>query len=156
MAPDLLTRPVSTPRTTSVGALTAYAAGALATTAGLVYAGADQIAFGGLDDHLHEVYDPYGKYGQPGPLYAFLYAMGVLGLICWSANVRLIRHGSPRAVFAGWTTFALAALPVLAPLVMKDYGPFVIPPALSVGYLIAWLCGLIGIVALQRRRRQNR
>lgn len=132
--------------------LIAYGLGTAATAAGLAYTVLDQALIGGLDAHLHEVYDAVGKHGQPGPLYAYLYAMGVLGLLSWWFNIRAVRRRSPHARRWGVITFGLAALPVLAPVAITEYGSMVIPFGLAAGPLVAWLLGLIGLLALSRRR----
>lgn len=126
--------------------LVAYGLGALATAAGLGYALADQLALGGLDRHLHALYDPVGRYGEAGPLYGYVYAVGVLGLLCWWANLRVVRRGVGAARRWGWVTLAAATPPVLALLVLQEYGRPVIPLSLAAGYLVAWLCGLAGLL----------
>ncbi|TWS22289.1 hypothetical protein FK268_19995 [Tsukamurella sputi] len=142
--------PETAPSTGERRTLLAYALGALATAAGLGYALADQLALGGLDRHLRALYEPVGKYGEAGPLYAYLYAVGLLGLLCWWGAARLVRHGAPSARRWGWIAFGAAALPVLAPLVMQEYGRPVVPLGLAAGYVVAWACGLAGILLLRR------
>ncbi|NMD57913.1 MULTISPECIES: hypothetical protein [Tsukamurella] len=150
MSTRTITPPTTAPSDGARRTLLAYGLGALATAAGLGYALADQFALGGLDRHLHALYDPVGKYGEPGPLYAYLYAVGLLGLLCWWGAARLVRSGATSARRWGWIAFGAAALPVLAPLVMQEYGRPVVPLALAAGYLVAWACGLAGIVLLRR------
>lgn len=139
------------PSTRAHRTLAAYGLGALATAAGLGYALADQLALGGLDRHLHALYDPVGKYGEAAPLYGYLYVVGAVGLFCWAANLRLVRRGAASARRWGWITLAAAALPVLAPLVLQEYGQPVIPLPLTAGYLLAGVCGLVGLLAGRSR-----
>lgn len=146
---------VAVPSSARTAAFVAYGLGAAATVGGLVYAAVDQIVLGGLDDHLRELYAPVGKYGEAGPLYGYLYVIGVLGLVCWWLNLRLLGGGARKARRWGWATWAVAALPVLAPLVLREYGQPVIPLGLAAGYLVAWTCGAIGVVALGRSRRSG-
>ena len=47
-----------------------------------------------LDRHLHRLYDPVGKYGEAAPLYGYLYVVGVIGLLCWWANLRRAVRGA--------------------------------------------------------------
>lgn len=154
MTHQTLAPPAAAPSRAGRTAL-AYWIGALATAAGLGYALADQLALGGLDRHLHELYDPVGKYGEPGPLYGYLYVVGALGLLSWRANLRLVRRNAPAAKRWGWITFALAALPVLAPLFLQEYGHAVIPLPLAAGYLLAWACGLVGLLLAPRSGRSG-
>lgn len=150
MVNKLETRSVSVSSKKNGTTLLAYGLGALATAAGLGYALVDQIALGGLDEHLHAIYDPVGKYGEPGPLYGYLYFVGVLGLFCWWANARAVAKCARSARPWGWVTFGTAALAVLPPLVMREYGETVIPMGLSAGYVLAWVLGLVGVLALRR------
>jgi uncharacterized membrane protein YhaH (DUF805 family) len=146
MVDDLDTRTVGAPSTGTNRTTIAYAAGALATAAGLAYAAVDHLALGGLERHLHALYDPVGKYGESTPLYGYLYLVGILGLLCWWANLRLSVRRAPAAQRWGWITLAAATLPVTAPLVMQEYGQPVIPLSLAVGYLVAWVFGLVGLL----------
>lgn len=147
MTQQTLDRGAATPSTGTRRTVVAYGLGALATAAGFGYALADHLALGGLDRHLHALYDPVGKYGEAAPLYGYLYVVGALGLLCWWANLRLVRRGSRTARRWGWVTLAAAVLPVLVPLVLREYGRPVIPLSLAVGYSAAWLCGLAGLLA---------
>ncbi|MFD4367424.1 hypothetical protein [Rhodococcus sp. NPDC058521] len=150
MVNKLETRSVSVSSKKNGTTLLAYGLGALATAVGLGYALVDQIALGGLDEHLHAMYDPVGKSGEPGPLYGYLYFVGILALVCWWANSKVVAKGAKSARLWGWVTFGTAALAVLPPLVMREYGETVIPMGLSVGYVLAWVCGLVGVLALRR------
>lgn len=150
MAARTRTAPVTTPAGTAT--LMAYGTGVLATAAGLGYALTDQLVLGGLDRHLRAVYEPVGKYGESGPLYAYLSAVGVLGLLCWWGAVRLARRDGSAGRRWGWIIWCAAALPVLAPVVLREYGQPVIPASLAAGYLIAWGCGLVGLLIGRRGR----
>ncbi|CAM3934307.1 hypothetical protein ACXYTP_21775 [Tsukamurella ocularis] len=150
MTARTITRPTTAPPTGTRGTLLAYGLGALATAAGLGYALADQLTLGGLERHLHALYDPVGKYGEPGPLYGYLYIVGLLGLLCWWGSVRLVRRNAPTARRRGWIALGASAFPVVAPLVLQEYGQPVIPLSLAAGYLVAWVCGLAGILLLRR------
>lgn len=147
MTHQTLDRPETAPSNRARRTVVAYGLGALATLAGLGLVLADQLVLGGLDRHLHALYDPVGKYGEAAPLYGYLYGVGVLGLLCWWANLRLIRRHAATARRWGWITLAAAALPVLVPLMLREYGQPVIPLSLAAGYAAAWLCGLVGLVA---------
>ncbi|MDF0529396.1 hypothetical protein P0W64_09960 [Tsukamurella sp. 8F] len=145
----MTTTEIRTPQTRRTGAAVgAYAAGALATLAGLAYTVADQAALHGLDRHLHAMYDPVGKYGQAGPLYAYLYVVGVLGIVCFAWALRRAQAGSGRALSV--TLLVLALLPVFAPVLITEYGSSVVPLSLLAGLIVGWVCGLIGTVALFR------
>ncbi|KXO97676.1 hypothetical protein [Tsukamurella pseudospumae] len=132
------------------GTVVAYGLGALVTAGALVYAVVDQLAVGGLDGHLHRLYDPVGKYGEAAPLYGYLYAVGVIGLLCWWANLRRAVRGARGTRRLGVITLVVALLPVAAPLVLQEYGQPVIPVQLIAGYLVAWLLGLVGVVLAGR------
>ncbi len=150
MAQQTLARADRAPSARAHRTLAAYGLGALATAAGLGCAVVDQLALGSLDRHLHALYDPVGKYGAPGPLYGYLYLVGAVGLLCWWVNIRAVRRRGAAARLPGRLTFAAAALPVLAPLVLQEYGEPVIAFPLAAGYLIAWACGFAGILLLRR------
>ncbi|WP_019201504.1 hypothetical protein [Tsukamurella sp. 1534] len=152
MTNGIAARRAPAPSGTARGTTGAYVLGTLATAAATAYAAADQLVLHGLEAHLHALYDPVGKYGEPAPLYGYLYVVGALGLLCWWANLRLVRRGAPSARLWGWVSLALAALPVFAPLAMREYGGAVIPLGLSAGFLVAWLCGFAGVLALGRRQ----
>jgi hypothetical protein len=146
MPEQTIIRPAAAPSTGTGRTLVAYGLGALATAAGLGYALADQLAVGGLERHLRALYEPVGNYGESGPLYGYLYVVGLLGLLCWWGVARLVRRNAPTARRWGWIALGASALPVLAPLVLQEYGQPVIPLSLAAGYLIAWVCGLIGLL----------
>lgn len=129
---------------------TAYWVGLALTVASLAYVALDQLVLGNLDEHLHEVYDPYGKYGQAGALYAYLYGLGVVGVISWLWTLRHLRDGG--GTKASVILAVLAALPVLATVSIQEYGSMVIPLHLGIGYVLAWVSGLIGTVALLRTK----
>ena len=135
----------------SAATLAAYGAGLTATAAGIAYTAIDQFAVHGLDAHLRSLYEPVGKYGESAPIYLYLYALGVIGIGCWLTNIRLVKRGASSARRWAWITLAASALPVFAPLAIVEYGQTVIPLALSVGYVVAWLFGLVGGIATRCR-----
>ncbi|KXP08327.1 hypothetical protein AXK57_17905 [Tsukamurella pulmonis] len=148
MAHPPLARPA--PSTGTERTVLAYGLGAAATAAGLGYALADGFALGGLERHLHALYDPVGKYGESAPLYGYLVVVGVVGLLCWWANLRWVRRRAATARRRGAITLGVAAIPVLAPVFLQEYGQPVIPLSLAAGYLVAWSCGLLGVLLLRR------
>lgn len=139
--------------TTTSRTLLAYGLGTAATVVGVGYTAVDQLVVGSLDAHLHDLYDPVGVSGQPGPLYAYLYIVGILGSVCWFINIRLVRTGAAHARRWGWITAGVAALPVLAPVVITEYGSMILPIALVAGPLIGWVFGVLGLLALNRTGR---
>lgn len=139
-------------RTTTGPTVVAYAIGLLVTVAGLGYTLYDQLVTHGLDDHLHALYDPVGRYGEPGPLYVFVHASAVVGVLTWVGCLRLVRRGSPRA--RRWSTWALglSAIVVFTPVAIQEYGQPVLPWALMIAPILAWVAGLAGTAALWLRR----
>lgn len=131
-----------------------YLAAIGAAAVGLVIALVDQTALHGLDRHLHAVYDPVGKYGEPTPLYIYLYSVGAFGVLSGLFCLRLLRRGSAWSRKVGITVLVLAVL-VVAPLFLREYGQAVFPIQLSVFPAAACLFALIGVVAHPRRRGQH-
>lgn len=149
--PQLTTRSERTDRVTPV-----YVAGLLALAVGLALVAIDQFVVGSLDTRLHEIYDPVGKYGDPGALYAALYGIGVFGIAAWSAVLNLMRKGRRSAFRWSLTLLAVGAPVVLAPVVITEYGTTIVPLGLSAAYVAAWLLGVIGVIAHWRIRTQER
>ena len=129
-----------------------YLAAIGAAAVGGVIALVDQTVLHGLDRHLHALYEPVGKYGEPGPLYIYLYSVAVLGVLTGLGCLRLIQRGSAWSRKVGITMLVLAIL-VVAPLFLREYGQAVFPIQLSVFPLAACLFAAIGLVAHPRRRR---
>ena len=149
--------PADAPRTTTG----LYVAGLVVTVLGAGYVAVDQIALGGLSQHLEALYAPYGKVAQPGPLYGYLYALAALGLLSWLTCLRhcrrlaATRDAADLSRIRVWSIVvaALAAFLVLPPLMITEYGRLVIPFGLGAAYGLAWLLGVAGIVTLPRRNR---
>lgn len=126
----------------------AYVVGLVATFAAIAHVAIDQLAVHSLDRHLHDLYDPVGKYGEPGPLYAFLYGIGVFGVLGWLWCLRLVRRSAPNA--RKWCTWLLAGATVVvaAPVTIQEYGSPVVPYSLMAGLIVAWIAGFVGTAAL--------
>lgn len=149
---DTNSTPASSSSTTAQGrgaTAPVFTAGLVATVAGLALTAVDQFVLGLLDQHQHQLYDPVGKSGQAGPLYGYLYALGILGALTWALCLRKVRRGAPSARRWSWTTLILAAF-ALAPLLLTEYGQLVIPFQLGALPILAWLLGLVGTVLLRR------
>lgn len=149
---DTTSSPASNPSTAPQGrgaTTSVFTAGLVATLAGLALTAVDQFALGLLDQHQHQLYDPVGKSGQAGPLYGYLYSLGILGALGWTLCLRKVRRGAPSARRWSWTTLILAAFAV-APLLLTEYGQLVIPLQLGALPMLAWLLGLVGTVLLRR------
>ncbi|GAB3133714.1 hypothetical protein GCM10027289_24030 [Tsukamurella serpentis] len=142
-------RPV--PSSTRTAALTAYSLGVFANAAATGYVVLDQLALGGLEEHLDQLYRPVGKYGETAPLYGYLYLIGAVGLLCWWVNIALVRRSAVSARRWAQVTAGAAALPVLAPVVLREYGQPVIPLGLAGGFVLAWIFGVIGAILLRRQ-----
>lgn len=128
-----------------------FLAGLVVTVAGLTFAIVDQNVLGGLDRHLHEIYDPIGKSGQPLPLYIYLFSVGILGVLSWLLCLRLVARRSRRA--RAWSISVLAlSLVVVAPLFLTEYGHLVFPLQLSAFPVVAWVLGLVGVLTLRKSR----
>lgn len=127
-----------------------YLAAIGAAVVGLVMALVDQTVLHGLERHLHAVYDPVGRYGEPTPLYIYLYSVGALAVLTGLFCLWLLRRGSAWSRKVGITVLVLAVM-VVAPLFLREYGQGVFPVQLSVFPTAACLFGLIGLVAHPRR-----
>lgn len=138
-----------TPRAT----LVAYTAGIATTVAAAGYVAFDQLVTHDLDTYLHDLYDPYGKYGQPGAIYGYLYGVAAVGIVTWLLCLRALGRNAVRGRRMSTAVLGVAVLVTVAPLLITEYGQLVIPARLSILYLVALLFGLLGTITLWRGRR---
>ncbi|HEY9291120.1 MAG TPA: hypothetical protein VIP98_07575 [Microlunatus sp.] len=127
-----------------------FVAGLVATIAALGYVALDQTVLGGLNAHLHAVYDPYGRYGQPGPLYGYLYALDGLGVASWLICLHRVRYGARSARIWSVSVLVLAGL-AISPLMLQEYGRLVFGIQFGAMFSVIWLIGLAGTLLLFRR-----
>lgn len=137
-------------RTASPISITSAVVGLVITVVGLGVAVLDQAVLHGLDQHLHAMYDPIGKSGQPGPLYIYLYSVAALGVVCWLVTLRLIRAGARRARVWAIVILVLSAL-AITPLFLQEYGQNVFPLRLTLWYAAGWALGLLTTLTIRRR-----
>lgn len=123
-------------------------AGFVLTLLVLVFVAVDQASLNGIADHVQEHYAPHGTVPDPGVLYMYLYATGVVGLLTWAA---LIPSARARRGWVPWVATLVLLIAVCGGvfnLVITEYGGPVLPPLWSVLTLLPCVVGVAAVVML--------
>lgn len=126
--------------------------GTLLTLGVLVFVAVDQTSLGGIADHVQEHYAPHGTVPDPGTLYMYLYATGVLGLVTWLAMIPPVRSGRSWAPVVATLILVTALCGGVFNLVISEYGGPVLPPMWAVLTLVPCLVGMAAVGLLWRDR----
>lgn len=129
-----------------------FVASLTVTALGLGHVLVDQLSVGGLTQHLHAIYDPYGVSAPAGPIQGSLYAIGALGMVVGLLSIHRTRVDARSARWWTATLAVLAALVVSVPLFVQEYGQLIIPLQFGLPYVGAWALGVVGTITLFVRR----
>lgn len=144
------------PRSARRAVLAMYTGLALTVLAilALVY---DLASVGGLDRHLHEVYEGYvASPPDAAGVAVYLFTLGGLGIVGWLWMVWAVRRQKRWARPVATLLFLLGSVFAVGNLTVTEYDQTILPTSIGLVGLLPCLAGLVAVVLLWRRRQHRR